>query len=938
MSLPTPAQINELRNAIAELKAATGEDLGAVFTGASTDANILKTLLNLINDKLRDINNEANYLDSSFKRVITTMKNMLPTQAAHYQGMKRLNSVANELLDIKRGEQEMDFKTAHVGQDKIKQAKEYLNFEKAILEQKLKDLKASQAIEQQAVNAARTQNRILLQNRQISLATFRDRYRASQDELQSIVNNISRNETKIKLLKEQIGQANYLNNQYNKVLETHIKTNKELGLMGNSVKGLDALTKNMGFDLGFESAYKDTLKAAQAAEVAKDKYAALKKERITDPTTGQERRRTDAEIQQIMGDKDFQKATKPFDTMAHFTDIINQNITGLLDPFKLIQKAVLKFYETLVVSDKATGELAKSFGISYAEAASLRNELSTISNISTDINVNVASLQKALTAINKEFGTAAMLSGELLKDYTRLTEVAGYSAEAAAGLSKITVATGTDLSKNTESILGQAVAFNATNKLALNEKEIVEGVAKASAATTLSLGMQSGKIAEAVLQAKALGTTLQQVEQIANSLLQFESSIEAELSAELLIGRDLYMERARLYALNNDLAGVAREINREVGSAADFTNMNVIQQEAIAKAVGMQREDLAKALIEQEALAKIGKGEKTALEAYNRLKKEGLSDDAIAAKLGDEKLAQQLASQSIQERFAKSVEKLQEVFVALAEPVLQIVSPFMDLVTTILPLINILLTPIMGIFKFIGESVQFFAEGVKIAFNAISELIGIFTPAIEMWKEFKKENEGLFKVFSAIGGVLKFIVGFLTTALIIEKSILLINTLISKQKLLAIGSTIKTIALERGQAIIDIGKAGINAFTRMVKDYPYIGIGLGVAAAASAVALGNKYLQGNDIISPGSGYGKRTLLAPEGAIALNDKDTVIAGTKLFRGNDVVSTDNKNINIPSPSISNSPKSPQPVLVQVAVNNSYDGTQFETIRNISRRQIQ
>ena len=45
------------------------------------------------------------------------------------------------------------------------------------------------------------------------------------------------------------------------------------------------------------------------------------------------RRRTDAEIEQIMGDKDFQKVTKPFDTMAHFTDIIQQNITGLLDPF-----------------------------------------------------------------------------------------------------------------------------------------------------------------------------------------------------------------------------------------------------------------------------------------------------------------------------------------------------------------------------------------------------------------------------------------------------------------------------------------------------------------------------------------------------------------------------------------------------------------------------
>jgi hypothetical protein len=51
-------------------------------------------------------------------------------------------------------------------------------------------------------------------------------------------------------------------------------------------------------------------------------------------------------------------------------------------------------------------------------------------------------------------------------------------------------------------------------------------------------------------------------------------------------------------------------------------------------------------------------------------------------------------------------------------------------------------------------------------------------------------------------------------------------------------------------------------------------------------------VQGDDVLSPGqntSGYGKRTLFGPEGAISLNDKDTVIAGTDLFqKGNDVIS--------------------------------------------------
>lgn len=62
----------------------------------------------------------------------------------------------------------------------------------------------------------------------------------------------------------------------------------------------------------------------------------------------------------------------------------------------------------------------------------------------------------------------------------------------------------------------------------------------------------------------------------------------------------------------------------------------------------------------------------------------------------------------------------------------------------------------------------------------------------------------------------------------------------------------------------------------------------GIAAAVNAT-------KGNDVLSQGKGnggYGDRMLLGPEGAISLNNKDTVIAGTDLFptqRGNDVVST-------------------------------------------------
>jgi molybdopterin-binding protein len=76
----------------------------------------------------------------------------------------------------------------------------------------------------------------------------------------------------------------------------------------------------------------------------------------------------------------------------------------------------------------------------------------------------------------------------------------------------------------------------------------------------------------------------------------------------------------------------------------------------------------------------------------------------------------------------------------------------------------------------------------------------------------------------------------------------------------------------------------------MISGASVVTLGAAAAIALAAGATAYAFLKGNDILSPGdgsSGYGKRTLFGPEGAISLNNKDTVIAGTDLFqKGNDV----------------------------------------------------
>ena len=113
------------------------------------------------------------------------------------------------------------------------------------------------------------------------------------------------------------------------------------------------------------------------------------------------------------------------------------------------------------------------------------------------------------------------------------------------------------------------------------------------------------------------------------------------------------------------------------------------------------------------------------------------------------------------------------------------------------------------------------------------------------------------------------------------------RTEILKNAQIAIGNLLTRAGnlFKKGGLIYDIGSAAMTAMSSL-SAIPVIGWALGLAAAGTAVALGYKFLKGDDVMSPGnktSGYGERTLFGPEGAIQLNNKDTVIAGTNLFDG-------------------------------------------------------
>jgi hypothetical protein len=316
-------------------------------------------------------------------------------------------------------------------------------------------------------------------------------------------------------------------------------------------------------------------------------------------------------------------------------------------------------------------------------------------------------LIKLITAL----GTNGKLSEELLVTQTELVKQAFYSVEAATMLSKLSLATGKPAKEITTQFLGQAKALNLVNGTAINEKQLLESISKVSKATLATFAAQPGKLAEAAYEAKKLGLELNQIEAIQSSLLDIESSIAAEFEAEVITGKQLNLERARYFALTNDLAGLSKELSDQGITQAQFSKMTVIEQEAIAKAMGMSKDIMGGMLMEQAAISALSSIDgKNAKEKYdNAVKLYGV--EKANQMLGDDTLAQQMQSASIQERLVQTVEKLKEAFVSIAEPLMNIISP----------IVNILSPVLSGISQIVG----YIVEGFKTLLPVLVPIAGI---------------------------------------------------------------------------------------------------------------------------------------------------------------------------------------------------------------------
>ena len=335
---------------------------------------------------------------------------------------------------------------------------------------------------------------------------------------------------------------------------------------------------------------------------------------------------------------------------------------SLKDPLLLLGAQVTllkKAYDLYGGIDQRVTDQAKQLDISKEQSQALYKSAADYSANQRDAFVTDSKILEGRFKLNEALGTSIAFTDREAITAERLSTFYGISVEQNASLASLARQTG----QTNEDILNTVVRTSNEQKRqfggTLNTQKALQKVSSLSGEILTKFKGNVTAMTAAVMQADRLGLTLEQVDKIGESLLNFEQSIEAELKAELLTGKAINLEKARAAALSGDTVKLTAEIGKQVGNIHKFEKMNVLQRQAYAEAFGMSASEMGDMLRKREFENKLGAdATKSAAEQLRLAKERGITVE--------ESVRKDLEAKSLAELQKYTFEKIKSILEKIA--------------------------------------------------------------------------------------------------------------------------------------------------------------------------------------------------------------------------------------------------------------------------------
>jgi hypothetical protein len=414
------------------------------------------------------------------------------------------------------------------------------------------------------------------------LKNLQNQARIKFEELKNAIRSGQLNQKDLEAAQAALNEQEAFNKGLNRTIELQEQVNKEIGLLGSGLEGAGKFLEKLGFT-GIAKPISDAIQKTKEARLQiklnQDEMAKLREEYSQ------------------LGPHDIQRKKELRDQLASLKSQ-NKELETQTSKYKNIAIALKEQFTLTNMTDALLGKMVKSFldlDEAQAKFTNLTGGQIPLMDQFNDRLITSVDYIKTASSLTEQLGmnAAAVFSPDTLASASEMVKTMGMTQEQANKAAIMSKANGKSIDDMNKSLKEGNKQYNQQNRSALAQGAVMREVYNTSTAIAASMGNSEERIGEAVRRAKDLGLTLQDVEGIASSLLDIESSIAAEFEYEVISGKQLNLEAARYYALTNQTDKLTKEIANNQAVIQSFASGNRIEQEAAAKAMGVSRDQLA---------------------------------------------------------------------------------------------------------------------------------------------------------------------------------------------------------------------------------------------------------------------------------------------------------------------------------------------------------
>jgi hypothetical protein len=341
---------------------------------------------------------------------------------------------------------------------------------------------------------------------------------------------------------------------------------------------------------------------------------------------------------------------------------------------------------------------------------------------------DVAEGAKVVGQMVAGFGSIERLSNATLMNAAKLSLSYGIGAEHIAATNK--------LFQNMNGLTEEQAQYMTTNVAKMAEindvspQNVLKDMNESSAEMYKYFKGSPVELMKSAIQAQKLGTSLKQSAEVSKGLLNFEDSINSELEASALLGKNLNFNQARYLAATGDTVGAQQAVMKEVAKLGDLTKLNVFEQEALAKAANMPLEDL---LNQQRVKEKM-----VELSAHDKYLQEQLIKKGIdITTMSQDRAKAALEEQAIANRNVESTEIMENNMKAM---LLNLASAFSPLAIDLMNFLNKNMPEIQAFIHGTAAVIGSFVDGVQVAFAVVNDAL---QPVKDVFNELFPEDSGI---------------------------------------------------------------------------------------------------------------------------------------------------------------------------------------------------